>query len=414
MLQNHEDPESRKGKHLKHNETKSKIIIFILSKSGSVSEPEIRKYIETKSSILDQAGINRHLHQLKKEGYVKFIPARKSKYSSKPGLPNKWNITTIKHLKNIHELFDKIQLNEIHLNKFEKSLNIVLKKFGYSIGIDRYIHFIILLFLSDSFFNACLKMDIESIRSIALVSYRRKKDPKNERLIKELINEFNTIYIRGKLNLELSPEKLRRAMEELAQKRKEILEEYIWRLYGVLTEKERKEFTNSGSGKNIIEDRRDEMYYNENLYPINTRAWTISFFEKFKEKIPELSKISIETVLQTQDECQDMCMKTYKMLSLMEDQQREFDAMCLDLAFEHFYAQDQGARVASADEIHYAERTKENLEEYYASLESKDYIGVKGYMGVVNKLISNQEKNLREVLDKNKDVFKDLIKHYGY
>jgi hypothetical protein len=180
----------------------------------------------------------------------------------------------------------------MQLNKFEKSLNIVLKEYGHTIGSPRYIHFIIVFFFSASFFNTCLYMGIESIRPIALAIFRRDKDPKNENRIKELLIECNTTYIKGKLNLEISAEKFRQTMAELAHNREEISEEYAWRVCGILTEKAREEFRESckRSDKTIIESLAENMYYNPQLYPIEPRPWIESFFVKFYEKVPELSK----------------------------------------------------------------------------------------------------------------------------
>lgn len=406
MSQTQEGLRRKQGSHSKRNETKCKLIKFILDSSGPVSEPEIRKYLEEKNDKYDQAGINRHLHQLKEKGYIKFIPAKKPKHLSRSGLPSHWDITKIEHLKNIRKSFTDIQLN-----KFKKSLNMVLMEYGYTIGSPQYPHFIILLFLSVSFFDMCLDKGIESVRSTALEIYRRDKDSKNESRIKKLLIECNTTYIKVRLNFEMSAERFRKTMEELALQRKEICEECAWLICGIRTENQREEYRKlyMKSDANMIESIRDNLYENppSDPAPLLARIWVESFFKKFKEKVPELPEISIETTL-TPSEYQGMYMKIKETFSLMNDQQETFEAMYLNLVFEHFLNQDMFTGIASSGEIDYMKKMKENFEEYKTLRESRDYIGA------VNRLNSGDQENILKVLIKNKDVFKDVINHYGY
>ncbi|WP_269850806.1 hypothetical protein [Methanosarcina horonobensis] len=82
---------------------------------------------------------------------------------------------------------------------------------------------------------------------------------------------------------------------------------------------------------------------------------------KFRENIPELSKIEIEAILKTPDEYQNMCLEMEEILSLMRDQNKTFNRLYLDLLFEHFYYQDIFDGTASTTEITFAQNSKKRL-----------------------------------------------------
>src|SRR5665647_397428 len=102
------------------------IIKCILSKKVSIKELDIRTYLEKEyNKKIDQGNINRHLHDLEEFSCIELIPP------SKKGLPNHWDITKTEHLKNIKDKFHDIQLN-----KYEKSLMIVLQKNRDSVSVS--------------------------------------------------------------------------------------------------------------------------------------------------------------------------------------------------------------------------------------------------------------------------------------
>ncbi|MGA9188120.1 MAG: hypothetical protein WB014_06065 [Methanosarcina sp.] len=139
--------------------SKNNIIKIILENNGSVEESKIRQHIREKNEKIDQGNINRYLHELLKEPAcieLKAIKKGRRKH-------NLWNVTTIEHLKNILYYFPEIQLN-----KYEKSVNIILKEFDFNIDSMRAKKAFVQLSLSVSFFNKLLETDIETLYSRAL------------------------------------------------------------------------------------------------------------------------------------------------------------------------------------------------------------------------------------------------------
>jgi len=141
------------GEHLRRNEVKAGIIEFIISSKGAVPEPEIRKYLGKKYEIEDQGNIKNHLRDLQRRPYscIEKIPP-------KPGFANKWDIKKIENLRNI-----RLHFPEIRLNIYEKSLNIVIEERDYNSGTPNANRFRVQLFLSVSFFDMCLKNNIETL-----------------------------------------------------------------------------------------------------------------------------------------------------------------------------------------------------------------------------------------------------------
>jgi hypothetical protein len=390
-----EKEKRNRGNSLGENTVKIEIIKYILSKNDPVSGPEIIKKIKETCNLVDEKNIRVHLKDLQKKHCIEKIP-------HEPGLGNKWKIEKFETLQMIRKDFSKIQLN-----KYKKSLDIILKRFGHGIESSRYIHFIIWLFLSYSFFKKCIDTDIETIYSKAQEIYRFEKGFKNELRIKKLSYECNTTYIKGKLNFEMSEETFRKIMEELAKKNDEILEEYAWRVCHCHTEQAKENLRTKFDGNdNIIKTIKRNRSQNPEIYPLKPIPWVESFFEKLKEKVPVLSEISIETILKAPDEYQNMCLKMEKMLSLIRDQNEIFERTYLDLLTEYFLYQDIWNGAASEEEKEYAKNTKTIIEEYYDLRKSRDYTGA------VDKLNSGERENISKVLANHKDVFQDLLIYY--
>lgn len=150
---------ARKKGSLSNSEPKNHIIKFILKNNGPVEESNVREDLKKKNEKTDQGNVNRHLHELRKESAcieLKTIKKGQRKY-------NLWNVTKIEQLKNILRNFPEIQLN-----KYEKSVNIVLKEFSFNIGSMRAKKAFVQLSLSVSFFIKCMDTDIETLYTRAL------------------------------------------------------------------------------------------------------------------------------------------------------------------------------------------------------------------------------------------------------
>ena len=140
---------------------------------------------------------------------------------------------------------------KIKLNKYERSIKIVLEEFGYDKKSQDYDYRFIYLFMSPSFFNECLKTDIETLVSRAWNIFQYNDGFKNENLIHELLTELNSEYIKGKLNFEMSEDGFRNVMKKLSQKRGKIYEDCFWLIYGIHTEDEKKRFQDLGKIDNL-------------------------------------------------------------------------------------------------------------------------------------------------------------------
>lgn len=168
-----------KGAHLKHKEVKSSILEFILKNNGSVSEPDIRDHLEKKHEVTDQSTINKHMHNLQDLICIELIPPKK-------GLRNYWNITTLKNLKNIRFYFEDIKLNTCG-----KSLDILLierllteRPLKNSMRAKKSF---VQLFLSASFFDMCIKTNVETLYARASELYQLGELFNEEQYIKNLI-----------------------------------------------------------------------------------------------------------------------------------------------------------------------------------------------------------------------------------
>ena len=168
-----------KGDHLKHKEVKSSILEFILKNNGPVSEPVIRDHLKKKYEVMDQSTINKHMHNLQDLICIELIPPKK-------GLRNYWNITTLKNLKNIRFYFEDIKLNTCG-----KSLDILLterllteRPLKNSMRAKKSF---VQLFLSASFFDMCIKTDVETLYARASELYRLGELFNEEQYIKNLI-----------------------------------------------------------------------------------------------------------------------------------------------------------------------------------------------------------------------------------
>jgi len=152
MVQVEKKEDRSPGDHLRIGEVKAEIISYILSKNDAVPVTDIIKHLREKYGIKNKKNISNHLNELKDNNCIeKTDPLRN-------GFESKWNITKIENLKNIMSIFPEIQLN-----KYEKSVNIVLKKFDFTVVPMIAKKAFVQLALSVSFFNKCLDTDIETL-----------------------------------------------------------------------------------------------------------------------------------------------------------------------------------------------------------------------------------------------------------
>jgi Fe2+ or Zn2+ uptake regulation protein len=360
----------KQGDHLKQSETKSYLLQYILEKNVSVSEPDIRHYLKQKYDLIDQSTINRHLHDLEDEGCIKLIPP------DKKGLRNKWDITKPKHLENISDKFSEIQLN-----KYEKSKIIILHEYGYDIKSLTGLQFYIRLLLSASFFDMCIKTNIETIFSRAWKIYLYDKGFGDNQRIKELLNEFYILYIKDNPNFDMSYEIFQQMIEELAQKKAEISDDTfskIWeeKFHGLYKEMSREVFIIIKEELVQRIDRlmegvpRTELVYKtfEEKYPELSREHVKGilidkvYYEILKEESRRSKgyENSVENSWKTIVEDREMHTKMERIFELIELQRSDFKRSRFDLLLEHFLKHDVLTGGDSPDELEFAKKLKEN------------------------------------------------------
>jgi hypothetical protein len=146
-----------KAKHSHYNvgEVKSKIIELILENAGPVAEPDIRKKMQIEYEGLTQATVNRHLNDLLTNGCLELIPPSKDTTRS-----NNWDISKLEKLVKI-----KDQYKLIPLNKYPKSLNVIIKEIDCNLDSPNGRLIKAQLRYSNSFFNMNLDKEILGLYS---------------------------------------------------------------------------------------------------------------------------------------------------------------------------------------------------------------------------------------------------------
>jgi hypothetical protein len=164
------------------NETKTEILTYILKNDGYLSEVAIWKHLSEEFGKIDRSIVNRHLHDLMDLKCVILVPPEKK------GLGNAWSIQTIGNLRGIKENFA-----DISLNKFEKAIKIVMWELGFNIVRSRsYKYRAKQLSMSPSFFNECLKTDIDELYLRAWNIFIYNDDPEKEHTISQE-NRFESV-----------------------------------------------------------------------------------------------------------------------------------------------------------------------------------------------------------------------------
>lgn len=364
---------ARKEGDISQNGVKPDIIKFILENNGQVEEPQIREHLKKKNKKVNQGNVNRHLHELRDEfNCIELKTIKKGRRTY-----NLWDITKLESLKNI-----QIYFKNIELNKYEKSLMIILNETGHFITSLTGLQFYIRLFLSASFFDMCIKTNIEKLFSRAWKIYLCDKGFGEDLHIKYLLNEFYTLYIKDNPNFEISSETFQVTMRELAQRKAENSEEIFSKMW---------EEKFSGLYKEITREKfmkiKEELVQRiAGLMEVNPE--TELFYEKFGEKYPGLSREhmkeilidkvyhiilekevldhskdyenSIESFRKTIGQDREMHTKMERILELITLQQSDFKMSRFDLLLESFLYFDILNGIGSPDELEFVKKLKEN------------------------------------------------------
>jgi hypothetical protein len=385
------------GDRLPIGEAKAEIIKYILSQNEAVLTTEIKKYLKERYGIRNKKNIDNHLIDLKGDKCIEKIDPIKN------GLENRWDITKKEHLKNIWGkiLEDKKEENpfkKINLNKHEKSIQIVLEEFGYDTKSRDYNYRFIQLYMSPSFFNECLKTDIETLISRAWNIFQYNDGFKNENLIHELLTELNSEYIKGKLSFEMQEDHFQKVMEKLSQNRRKIHEDCYWFTAGVHTEDAKKKFRDSFKDFDQYFECDIENSLNiPGWYKEYPKPWIESFKKNLEEYVPELSATVSKTIQMTEDEVKNMYFKLEKLLSLIEKQRVDFYYTRFNVLFEYFFFKDIMSGASSGkeldEEIAFAQNAKKIISYLLESTEvnSEDTIIMRlnNYNNEVNKMIQD-------------------------
>lgn len=347
----------KKGAISTETGVKPDIIKFILENNGPVKESQIREHLKKKNEKIDQGNINRYLHNLSEEhACIELIsPVKK-------GLPNKWDITKVKHLKNIKDIFKNIKLNE-----YEKSLIIILRESGVDIKTPTGLVYYILLLLSVSFFNACIDTGIKTLRYRVWKYYRYNEGFERDQRIKKLLNECLAEYSKKNPGVEMS---------EL----------------GDVDETLDKDIPVGGYYSFRFVDRDPVEEMSEKTIQEESEEIDLKMFEE------EFSGLSKEEYV-----------KIKKVELLLKQQRLSFAMRCTNLLFDHYYYQDILDDIASPDEIEFARKTKENHEKNPVIV---DFIQD---LKLISKLIFKyKQPSIYGVYYAPEDVFNGLIEFFGF
>jgi hypothetical protein len=186
----------KQGDRLNIGEAKASIIEFILENYGPVGEPAIRDFLLQKYDVMDQGNINRHLHDLEKLNCIELIPPQKK------GLRNYWDITRLQNLKNIRREFP-----ELKLNMHEKSINIIFQDIctcEETTETTYWLRLYIMLFISTSYFNTCLELGFQKIKSGFFKVYVANTGSCQQQRIDDLLKVCYSAYVKYTSDIKIS------------------------------------------------------------------------------------------------------------------------------------------------------------------------------------------------------------------
>jgi hypothetical protein len=355
-----------KGKHLEHKKVKSSIIECILEKKEEVSEPDIRDYLKKKHNVEDQSTINKHMHDLKNRECIELIPPEKK------GLRNKWDIKNIKNLKNIRHEFP-----ELRLNKYEKSIDLIMHHFGRSLMDPNGLKLYIQLLLSPSLFNMCIDTDEKTLFEGVWRIYINCKGADRYQRIESLLKVCYSACVKHYSSFQISE-------NAFIDIRNNSLFTYLWLF----------------DGKTILE-----------------------IFEKFLPGLPEeIPKLVFKTGLsgiegipkEIPDEINGEELTKYMLntIRLVTEQFQDFESTRDGILLEHCLKNDMLLGPVLQEEINFVKKTKDAL--LLANVWGSQKIK-KADLKLASEIVFNYKQPSRFIEGANDpdDVFKKLLRFYG-
>lgn len=406
-------------------EVKKKVIQLILKTPGKALKRDLLKYLTASKIVNDQSNLNRHLNQLYDSECIERFRSKIPKH------PNKWDVTKFNTLKKI-----KYDFPEIQLNKYEKSLMIVLNESRYNISNVKGLHFYIELYRSASFFNACLETDIDTLRKRAWNVYLYDRGSETNKLIEKLMNELYYSYIINSPKFQMSKETFQGVTKEIEQMGSI---DFEYTIFGSKVSPENKFFKEKFAGlekimsRDIFIELEKEVTKRRYESPLRRCKWNekfdeedarvyetifIKICEELFQKGSEWGGISLEAFLKTMSEDRKLHMKMNEILSLIEKQRETFHGQDFGLQLKHFIYYDTLIGIGPDEEFEkkvgevYKNFNSEFLNSVGLSY-SNDYMSNLLSLRIASEFIFKykQPKNLNISNDKD-EILDNLVKIY--
>lgn len=309
----------KQGDRLSTGVVKTSILTYIFQNDGPVEESAIREFLLDNFNVVAQSSINRHLNDLRKVGCLELIEPLKK------GLKNKWDIKTLKNLRNIKHEFPGLQLNE-----YEKSITVILQEHRYVMSSPVWLKHYIQLRVSSSFFDACIKNSIDALDRGFVKMYRLNIDFHRNQQINDLLKVCYLASVKYHSDLKTSDETFTKSMRGIP-----------WEIYI--------DFTEDMIPKNMLPDELEQ------------------FFPALPEEIPRLFfKTRLVGLKEIPDEIPDEIIKedigkyALEALRLIIDQKLDLRASMDVLQLEHFFNHDIITGVVSEYESYFVKQTNKN------------------------------------------------------
>ncbi|MHB8102636.1 MAG: hypothetical protein ACYDEF_10795 [Methanosarcina sp.] len=295
----------KRKRHFKVGEVKSLILEIILDNDGPIKESDVQRLLKDKFESFDQSTINRHLRYLNGHGCIEKISQIDKSRSY-------WDIENFENIKHIRSEF-----KDIKLNNYEKIIIIVLRENGYDAKqLDGFFIYF-QLFLSGSFFKACIDTSMETLHSRIRNIYIYKQ-ASYKRYILDLWDDSFDAYNNHPSTVKLTKDCFDSVFTKFAYGTEEI--QSIESLIEKWNEKI----------KNISNEppfEFNDMAGDEDLMPFNKIRWAITSLKRFV---------------------------------------RDYDHSFFSLLFEAYFYQDVLLDVASKEEIDFVVETKASSGEFNA------------------------------------------------
>jgi len=307
-LKNKEVKKKPTGAHLKHNEVKMSILEFILKNKEPVSEPSIREHLKNKHGVVDQSTINKHMHNLKGLRCIELISPKESRR-------NYWDITTPLRLKNI-----RYEFHELQINKYEKSINLILMELGCGKYSPYWLRHYIQLLMSTSYFDACLELEIGQIHQGITNIYNNGRGSYRRQRIFKLVKVCYSAYAKYYSGFKMSQYEFRNALMT-----------FPWNYIS------------------FVDNEYFSKLFEDSLPGLPAELPKIIFETKLSgiEEIPEEIPDEIN-----EDDFVRYVLNTISLITYLWDYNHSKD----DLLLEHFFNHDRVLRVDSEDEHYYIKK----------------------------------------------------------